>query len=581
MVEIRTAHTVIERRTMMSNNPSEPLKNLAIGTIIEISGTHIVAELDPQIHNLSRIFAGEIYPIGQFGSILKIHFGRRIIYAFVSKLRMKSEYELENGIISTFASNARVIEADLFGEGEWIQSDEQWKLVFERGISTFPLPKQVVYLTPKSELKWLFNEGSKTTIPIGDHVGVDGATCYVDMNELLGKHTAILGSTGSGKSGTVAALLYAILEHGQKNLYLNWNPRIVILDPHNEYGSAFPTHKRLSTDEGSLELPYWLLNLQESISLLLGKTEFTATTQSNVIKTALLEARKEAAEKIGLTLDTVTVDTPIPYRLEDFKKQIDLQRPDGKNKKDHEPYNTVIGKLEVLERDARMNFMMTPWDGSDDPFHRVISQFFGSEDTISIVDLSGVPNEIAGLASAAIARTLFSLKVWQTPDERGRTPILLVCEEAHRYVPNQGEAQYQDAKDGIRRLAKEGRKYGIALMLVSQRPSEIDPTVLSQCSTWIVLRITNENDRAQVNAVLPDSLAGLTNALSGLRRREAICVGQAITLPSRIRVTELTPERLPRSHDVDFDAGWQYEPPTETDFGNIAQRWRQQIRLMR
>jgi DNA helicase HerA-like ATPase len=564
---------------MMSNNPSEPLKNLAIGTIIEISGTHIVAELDPQIHNLSRIFAGEIYPIGQFGSILKIHFGRRIIYAFVGKLRMRSEYELENGIVSTFASNARVIEADLFGEGEWIQSDDQWKLVFERGVSTFPLPKQVVYLTPKSELKCLFDKGSRATIPIGDHVGVDGATCYVDMNELLGKHTAILGSTGSGKSGTVAALLHAIIEHGEDSQYQNWKPKIVVLDPHNEYGSAFPTHKRLSTDEGSLKLPYWLFNLQETISLFLGKTEFTATTQSNIIKIALLEARRAAAELTDLPPDTVTVDAPIPYSLEKFKAEVNRQKPSGGDQRRLEPYNSVIGKLEVLERDERMKFMMEPWDGSDDPLPSIISQFLGSEDPISIVDLSGVPNEIAGLASAVIARTLFSLKIWQTPDERARTPILLVCEEAHRYVPNRGEAQYQDAKDGIRRLAKEGRKYGIALMLVSQRPSEIDPTVLSQCSTWIVLRITNENDRAQVNAILPDSLAGLTNVLSGLRRREAICVGQAITLPSRIRVRELTPERLPRSHDVDFDAGWQYEPPNETDFRNIAWRWRQQIRL--
>lgn len=563
----------------MSNNPSEPLKNLAIGTIIEISGTHIVAELDPQIHNLSRIFAGEIYPIGQFGSILKIHFGRRIIYAFVSKLRMKSEYELENGITSTFASNARVIEADLFGEGEWIQSDEQWKLVFERGVSTFPLPKQVVYLTPKSELKWLFDKGSRATIPIGDHVGVDGATCYVDMNELLGKHTAILGSTGSGKSGTVAALLHAIIEHGEDNQYQNWKPKIVVLDPHNEYGSAFPTHKRLSTDEGSLKLPYWLFNLQETISLFLGKTEFTATTQSNIIKIALLEARRAAAELTDLTPDTVTVDAPIPYSLEKFKAEVTRQKPPGNDQRKLEPYNSVIGKLEVLEQDERMKFMMEPWDGSDDPLPSIISQFLGSEDPISIVDLSGVPNEIAGLASAVIARTLFSLKVWQTPDERARTPILLVCEEAHRYVPNRGEAQYEAAQDGIRRLAKEGRKYGIGLMLVSQRPSEIDPTVLSQCSTWIVLRITNEDDRAQVNAILPDSLAGLTNVLSGLRRREAICVGQAITLPSRIRVRELTPERLPRSHDVDFDAGWQLDSPNEADFKNIAQRWRQQIRL--
>ena len=200
----------------------------------------------------------------------------------------------------------------------------------------------------------------------------------------------------------------------------------------------------------------------------------------------------------------------------------------------------------------------------------------GNGETVRIVDLSGMPNEIAGTASAVIARTLFSVKLWQTQEERKKTPILLVCEEAHRYVPNRGEAQYEAAQDSIRRLAKEGRKYGIALMLVSQRPNEVEATVLSQCNSWVVLRISNDADRRHVQAILPDSFAGLTNVLSGLRRREAIFVGQATMLPSRVLIKDLPQEKLPRSYDIDFDKGWQYDAVDEECLREIGTRWRLQ-----
>ncbi len=145
--------------------------------------------------------------------------------------------------------------------------------------------------------------------------------------------------------------------------------------------------------------------------------------------------------------------------------------------------------------------MMTEWDGKTDPFDSVIAQFLGGNHSIRIVDLSGVPNEVAGAASSVIARTLFSVKLWQTVEERDASPVLLVCEEAHRYVPNRGEAQYEAAQEAVRRLAKEGRKYGLGLMLVSQRPSEVEPTVLSQCNSWIVLRVTNDSDREHVRNI--------------------------------------------------------------------------------
>lgn len=561
-------------------NPNEPIPNLEIGAVIEVDGTHIIAELDPKITELTRVYGGVIYPIGQFGSIIKIHYGARLIFGYVGRLRMKSEYEREKGLTTESSGSGRIIEADLFGEGEWIFDNDKWRLNFERGVTTFPLPQQKVYLTPRTELGFIYGEGTGPVILLGEHVGSGGTPCYAEMNELLGKHTAVLGSTGAGKSGTVAALLHAILDRGSEAGYQNWHPQIVVLDPHNEYCTAFPNHVRLCTDENSLTLPYWLLNFRETVNLLVGKTEFVATSQSNIVKTALLLARRDAAQTLELDETDINVDSPVPYKLDRFIHHVEnsTNKPPQASKQDS--WNSILHKIEVLQNDSRLAFMMQEWDGCADPLPAILKQFLGDNDPIRIVDLSGVPNEVAGATSSAISRTLFSIKIWQTRDERENNPVLLVCEEAHRYVPNRGEAQYEAAQDAIRRLAKEGRKYGIGLMLVSQRPSEVESTVLSQCNSWIILRITNDSDRNHVQGILPDSLAGLTKVLSGLRRREAIFVGQAAVLPSRILIRDLVKDGkpLPRSQDINFDTGWQSSPITDEHMVEIGKRWRLQSR---
>ncbi|MGK2914733.1 MAG: ATP-binding protein, partial [Porticoccaceae bacterium] len=440
-------------------NPADPIENLAIGKIIEVDGSRIIAELDRGLTELSRVYAGETYPIGQFGSIVRIHYGRRLIYALVGRLRMKAEYEAERGLAPHASADERIVEADLFGEGEWrLDNAGTARLQFERGVATYPLPQQTVYLTPKSELRSIYGHAKGAVIRIGEHVGSGGAPCYAEMNELLGNHTAVLGSTGAGKSGAVAAIIHSVLERGADTGHANWKPQIVVLDPHNEYGEAFKDHRRLSTDEGTLSLPYWLLDLDETIGLLIGKAEDAATSQSNIVKNALLAARMESAklEVLGLDAGKLTVDAPIPYvlgepsGLDEFGKSngakyttglvgaINAQRPNNENKKDHEGYNKVLRKLDSLMKDERLAFMMRPWSGADDPIIGVLAQFLGDDVPVRIVDLSGVPNELAGTASAAIARTLFSLKVWQTTEERAMSPVLLVCEEAHRYVPNSG-----------------------------------------------------------------------------------------------------------------------------------------------
>ena len=564
--------------SMSTRNPNEPIENLAIGQIIEVDGSRLVAELSPTLSELSRVYAGETYPIGQFGSIIRIHFGRRLVYALVGRLRMKSEFQAERGLVPASSSDERIVEADLFGEGEWVHgASGEWELRFERGVSTYPLPQQTVYLTPKAELRFIYGKAKGAVVQLGQHVGSGGTPCLADLNELLGKHTAVLGSTGTGKSGTVAAIIHSILERGDKNSYEKWKPRIIILDPHGEYGTAFADHTKLSSDDGTLTLPYWLLNFQETVALLIGKTEFVATSQANIVKSALMAAREEGAQQLGLDANSITVDSPVPYKLSTLKAKIDADKPSQASKQDS--HNSILQKLEVLMTDARLRFMMAEWnDGGNDPFPEVIKQLTGDGPQPRIVDLSGVPNEVAGVSSAVIARTLFNLKIWQTQPERESDPVLLVCEEAHRYVPNRGEAQYEAAQEAIRRIAKEGRKYGVGLLLVSQRPSEVEATVLSQCNSWIVLRITNDADREHVRSILPDSMSGLTKMLSGLRRQEAIFVGQAAMLPSRILIRDLKPEQLPKSNDIDFDKGWQNDATPDAQIQEVVNRWRYQRR---
>ena len=548
-------------------------ENLVIGKVIEVDGTHIIIEMDSNIDELSKIYQGDIYQIGQFGSIIKIYFGRKIIYAYVSRLRMKNEYEAENSANNpqNSSSSERVIEADLFGEGEWIENG----LEFERGISTYPLPQQRVYLTTKQELNYIFGKKSDSSLIIGHHVSSEGTSASVHINELLNKHSAILGSTGSGKSGTVSAIIHSILNYGMDKKLKNWHPNIIILDPHNEYSSAFSEkqYDKLSTDQGNLKLPYWLFNLQETINLFIGKKERAATFQTNILKKALLKAREESKNILSISSD-ITVDSPLPYDIDKLKNLIDADpnKPSQPSKQDS--YLKIIEKINILKDDARYNFMMDNWESKKDDFYTIVQKIISGGKPVKIIDLSGIPNDVASIASSVIARMIFMIKVWQSSDEREKNPILFVCEEAHRYIPSKGEAMYESAQEAIRRIAKEGRKYGIGIMLISQRPSELEPTVMSQCNSWIVLRITNENDTNHVRSMLPDSLSSLTKVLPSLRQREAIIIGQAVAVPSRVLINELKPEHLPRSNDIRFDEGWKNKHLTQKQIESIRDRWR-------
>ncbi|CAG36648.1 ATP-binding protein [Desulfotalea psychrophila] len=593
-------------------------QELKIGKIIEVSGNNLRIEIDDSLNELIRIVDGQVYPVGQMGSIIKVHFGRKLLFAFVRSLKMRSELIADdNNQPINAADDARILEADLFGQGTWSASN--LRLEFSRGVETYPLPLQCAYTCLNDELEAVYkaaesnaqDEAISPMVPIGKYIGGNNAVCRANIDKLFGHHFAILGSTGSGKSATVASILHSVLDHRPNDIVLK--PRIVMIDPHGEYASAFGGRAKVyrayndssiaNNDAEILKLPYWLMSSDELRSLIIGKTEHEATSQNNIVYEAiaysrLLEASLiqdvgaepnggyEAGRVIGITEEQVLNfdrDKPVPFKLAQFVKHIDKVQGRKAGKQDNlaassgrDKVENILKKLKVLRSNPQLNFLLEEYDENASPkLQEILAQFVGEAGgkDIRIIDISGLPNEVAGPLTALISRLLFQYKLWQTREEREKDPMLFVCEEAHRYVPNHGEAQYKEAQDAIRRIAKEGRKYGLGLGLISQRPSDVESTVLSQCNSWIVLRLSNSSDQEHVSKFLPDSLNGLTKMLSALTRREAIFVGEAAALPSRIRIRKLSPEQLPDSNDIKFAQGWSNDAINDADLKAIVNRW--------
>lgn len=591
-----------------------PAEELKIGQVVEVSGTKVKVEISDKISELTITFNGRVYPIGQIGSMIKIHYGRKIILGLVTMLRMRSEELIESGKPLNADSDQRVMEVQLLAECTWNNSTAT--LAFKRGIKTYPLPQQGVFLLTNEEISSVYRsaegirkEAVDPLVPFAIYSASEATTCRVNINKMFGMHCAVLGSTGSGKSGTVAAIIHSVLEH--KNAGAELSPQIVVIDPHGEYGSAFSSRAVQyraydiageGDSQEEIKLPYWLMSSDEFTNLIVGKTEKSATSQNNVVQKALAHARMVAAgivkpsprefelelpahfENIDdqnlcegkSTSDILEFDRdkPRPFCLDEFESHVRYIQG-GRFKKglkvieslppselSGSPIPSVLDKLRVLRRDIRLSFLMKCWlnNETDIKLHQVLNQFVGAPPEkgkdIRIIDISGLPNEVAGPLTALIARLLFQYKVFQTQEEKEKDPILLVCEEAHRYVPDHGEAQYAAAQGAIRRIAKEGRKYGIGLMLVSQRPADVDSTVISQCGTWVVLRLTNSADQQHVARFLPDGLSGMVGALPILSQQEAIFVGEGAALPSRIRIRDLKEGQLPKSNTIPFADGW-------------------------
>lgn len=608
------------------------ISDLKIGHIVEVSGTTIRVELSGDVTELTRTHEGRVYSIGQIGSIVKVHFGRRLVFGFVTMLRMRSEELLEISRPIPPDADQRLMEVELFAEGVWNAAEQ--KLRFIRGVTTYPLPRQSVHLLTREETTHIYSaaEGQQNNgdysplVPFARYIGTDNAVCRANVDKMLGMHCAVLGSTGSGKSGAVAALLHSMLDHKPKPDSV-YHPRILIIDPHGEYGHAFKeraivyrAYNPLGNEKSAsnpISLPYWLMSADEFRLLAIGKTEKEATSQNNIIYKAITHARMVAAgmvdpsptnygadvpddgmdpdaprPKRGVDADTIAQfdrDKPRPFSMNELMNHIRFSQAvnvvNGKTRAkaptdlSKEGFRSILDKLSVLRRDPRIRFMMQEWNERSPSLAHIIAQLVGQiqgdggiDRDIRILDISGLPNEVAGPLAAMLARLLFQYKVYQTTEERERDPVVLVCEEAHRYVPDRGEAEYAAAQTAIRRIAREGRKYGIGLMLVSQRPADVESTVISQCGTWLVLRLTNAADQQHVSRFLPDGLSGMTKALPNLAQQEAIFVGEGASMPARVRIRDLTIEQLPKSETAKFAQGWTLTRLTEAEITKIANR---------
>lgn len=596
--------------------------DLQLGTVFETNGTSIKVTLSKDLSELSQSHNGTVYSVGQIGSLVKLHIGRTILFAMVRMLRLQTDEE-QAAQEATDTYDRRVLEADLFGEARWIASKDH--LSFDRGVRTYPLPMQPVFLVTATESRELYTAIEKSRsleiknlISFANYVGAVDVLCHADMDKLFGQHCAVLGSTGSGKSTAVAAVLHSVLDH-KPTEDRPCSPRIVIIDPHGEYGNAFGERCTVfrSYDDGAEDdgtpvvLPYWLMSSDEFRQLIIGKTEFEATSQANVVYKALAHARMRAAGLVLAANDpnrfatadhpdlpkpvdansegkiaSFNRDRPLPFSLDEFEAHITecqakrYVRNSWEKVTDSEfqkTYASILDKLRVLRMDSRIAFLMSEYVPGGTDLSAVLGQFLAKIDGkpnehIRILDISGLPNEVAGPLTAALARLLFSYKLHQSRVERESDPILLVCEEAHRYVPNRGEAQYAAAQDSIRRIAREGRKYGIGIMLVSQRPADIESTVLSQCNSWLVLRLTNGADQEHVSRFLPDTLSGLIKLLPSLPRREGLFVGEAAALPARIRLTNVPKGKRPESADISFAQGWANDTPEADEIEGISER---------
>lgn len=613
------------------NNTFDLLPDLKIGHIVEVSGTTIRVELSGDVTELTRTYEGRVYPIGQIGSIVKVHFGRRLVFGFVTLLRMRTEELLEITTPIPPDADQRLMEVELFAEGIWNASEE--KLRFVRGITTYPLPRQSVHLLTREETGQIYSaaEGQQNDddysplVPFANYVGADNAVCRANVDKMLGMHCAVLGSTGSGKSGAVAALLHSMIDHRPEPNKV-CHPRALVIDPHGEYGHAFSeraivyrAYDPLGNEETTgcpISLPYWLMSADEFRTLVIGKTEQEATSQNNIVYKAITYARMVAAGLIdpsptahGSTAPTDGLDhdaprpkegvahedliefdhdKPRPFSLQEFYNHIFyLQAARVQSgllqavtaSEFGTKFKSVLDKLSVLRRDPRIRFMMREIDEQTPPLKHIIAQLVGqiqgeggNDRDVRILDISGLPNEVAGPLAAMLARLLFQYKVYQTSEEKRRDPVFLVCEEAHRYVPDRGEAEYAAAQTAIRRIAREGRKYGIGLMLVSQRPADVESTVISQCGTWLVLRLTNAADQQHVSRFLPDGLSGMTKALPNLAQQEAIFVGEGAAMPARVRIRDLEKNQLPRSETARFAKAWTLERLSEDEIAVVANR---------
>ena len=528
-----------------------------IGFVMEIagSGSQITLEAS-RLTELADHQDPSIAMAGQVGSQIKIRVNNTWLLASIRTQRM---HENDHGVI--------MAAVDFLGEGD--EEKLTGKIYnFRRGVTRYPVPGAQVYAVSSPDMKQVYAADARAHVEIGTVFPTKDIRGALYVDAMLGKHFALLGSTGTGKSTSAALILHKICDLAPEG-------HIVMIDPHGEYSAAFKSNGALF-DVNNLAMPYWMMNFAEHCEVFVTSSGDDKQMDCDILAKCLLQARgkNRLAESIG----KLTVDAPIPYLLSDLTNI--LQNEMGKIDKasTSAPFMRLKGKIDELKNDPRYNFMFSGMLVGDTmaDFLSKIFRLPSNTKPISIIDVSGMPSDITSTVVAVLSRLVFDYAIWSRNEPQ--RPILLVCEEAHRYIPSERVSKSSAVRTILERIAKEGRKYGVSLGLITQRPSDLAEGVLSQCGTIISMRLNNDRDQAFVRAAMPEGARGFLDSIPALRNRECIICGEGVSIPIRVALDTLEEEKRPASEDPLFSELWQETGGEGEMVERVIRRWRSQGR---
>jgi DNA helicase HerA-like ATPase len=523
-----------------------------VGVVETVSGVSATCRLDrSMIEKLQGSSERCVAKTGAVGSNLKFRVDDVWIIAEVT------------GVAIAPASNDGGLVASLAFLGEGSIGEDGRLFDFSRGVSSFPRPGDKAIAATHDDLVAMFNADDRPSVEIGAVYPTQDVRAPILIDPLLTKHFAIFGSTGTGKSTLVAYLLQEVIKKYPA-------AHIVLIDPHGEYSRAFPSTAFVYTI-GNLKLPHWMMNFQEHCEALITSTGEDFELDKEILAKCLLKAR--ALNEDAPSIANLNVDTPIPYAMFDLLGTIDTEMGKLEKLSKASSYLRLKIRIEDLMRDKRFSFMFGAQLYSY-PLTALVGGLLRMPNDgkpISIIDLSNIPSEIVSVAVALISRVVFDYAMWSRGEEL--SPVLLLCEEAQRYLPSYHIAQQTAAKTILQRIAKEGRKYGVSLGIVCQRPSDLSETVLSQSGTVISTRLNNLRDQDILRNALPDSHQGLIESIQSLRNRECIISGEAVSLPVRVRIDDVPEQLRPHSDDPVYSELWKTADDEKEKLERIVARW--------
>ncbi len=524
-----------------------------IGTVSDIAGSSSSILLDEAVlPSLAAFRDPSVASAGQVGSQIKVKVGSSWLVANIRTLSRSTEGAITAAI-------------DFLGEGD--EERLTGKIFnFRRGVTRYPFPGAKVYAMTSADMRQVYAADGRASIEIGNVYPTSDIRGALYIDAMLGKHFALLGSTGTGKSTSAALILHKICELAPQG-------HIVMIDPHGEYSAAFKTNGALF-DVSNLAMPYWLMNFEEHCEVFLTSHGNDRQMDADILAKCLLSARSKSRAAEGIA--KLTVDSPIPYLLSDLTNTIQAEMGKLDKAGENAPYMRLKTKIDEIKSDPRYSFMFSGMMVADTmaDFLSRIFRLPGDGKPISIVDVSGVPSDITSVVVAVLSRMVFDYAIWSRNEPQ--RPILLVCEEAHRYVPAERDAHKSSVGKILGRIAKEGRKYGVSLGLITQRPSDLAEGVLSQCGTIIAMRLNNDRDQAYVRSAMPEGARGFLDTIPALRNRECIICGEGVSIPIRVAMDDLEPNKRPASSDPLFSQLWQQSGGEEEIIGRVIKRWRSQ-----